>query len=68
MDPLLILGMTDQDAEDYCRQQGIPYVLIETRDPRFAGCCPTVRKIVKAVPAEGQWLLICASFRLELGI
>jgi hypothetical protein len=62
MDPLSILGMICQDAEDYCRTCGIPYQLTETKDPKFAGSRPTVSKIVKATFADGRWQLIYASF------
>jgi hypothetical protein len=64
MDPLSILGMIRQDAEDYCRERNLPYQLTETRDPRFAGRFPTVSKIVRATFADGRWQLVCAPFEM----
>jgi hypothetical protein len=65
MDSLLILlGMTRQDAEDYCREHGIPYTFVETKDPRFAECGPTVRRIVRVIPGDGQWQLVFAPFEM----
>jgi hypothetical protein len=63
---LEILGMTKQEAQDYCRERGISCAFLETEAPgsgRTDGKRP-VDKVVRGLPgADGRsWELLTAPF------
>ncbi|MDR1205637.1 MAG: hypothetical protein LBL26_09195 [Peptococcaceae bacterium] len=63
---LEILGMTKQEAQDYCRERGISCAFLETGapDPRRAEGKRPADKVVRGLPgADGRsWQLLTAPF------
>ena len=60
MEHLELLGMTCDEAQAFCSQQGLSWAFIETgeiRDDR-----PVVYKVIQAIKLENQYQLIIAPF------